>query len=402
MFKKQHPMVGARPGTLVTSHDAPKTEVQVVHYSRENVSQRPFDPDELRASLMVESGTTWVDVQGLGSLGKLEELAEIFGIHPLALEDVVNVPQRPKVEAYKDGLLIICRMMIRDQQGRLQTEQVSLYLGHNFVISFQQSHSDLLVPIRRRLDRRDARLRSYGPDYLAYAIIDSVIDAFYPVLESLGEELEQLEQRALEHPTPQLLQHLNATKNTLVNLRRSVWPQREAIHTLVRDDLSLISDDVRVYLRDAFDHCIQSADVIDMYRDMATNLMNTYLSSVGHRTNEVMKVLTIMSSIFVPLTFLAGIYGMNFQHMPELQVRWAYPLIWLTMFAIVGGMLVFFYRRGWIGQREVKRSAVQMIHRQPSEPHAKSQSNQAVDLSITREIRFSPEELEQLSQRKSA
>jgi magnesium transporter len=401
MFKKQHPMVGARPGTLVTSHDAPKTEVQVVRYTRENVSQRPFNPDELRASLLGESGTTWVDVQGLGSLDTLEQLAEVFEIHPLALEDMVNVPQRPKVEAYKDGLLIICRMMTRDQQGRLHTEQVSLYLGRNFVVSFQQSHGELFAPIRRRLERPDARLRNYGPDYLAYAIIDTVIDAYYPVLESLGDELEQLEQKAVENPTPQLLQHLNATKNKLVNLRRSIWPQREAVHTLVRDDLTLISDDVRIYLRDTFDHCIQSAEVIDMYRDMATNLLNTYLSSVGHRTNEVMKVLTIMSSIFVPLTFLAGIYGMNFQHMPELQVTWAYPLIWLTMFAIVGGMLVFFYRRGWIGHRDVKRNTVQVMDLKPV-PNAKSQSNPAVDLSITREMRFSPAELEQLSQRKSA
>jgi magnesium transporter len=193
-------------------------------------------------------------------------------------------------------------------------------------------------------------MRQHGAGYLGYALFDTIIDAYYPVLENIGNYLEQLEEIVVDHPSPTVLRHLNQTKNRLVNLRRSIWPQREAANALIHDSTPLIDDAVRVYLRDTYDHCVQTAEVTEMYREMVSGLMNTYLSAVSNRTNEVMKVLTVVATIFIPLTFLAGIYGMNFQYMPELHVRWAYPIMWVIMIGAAMGMLLFFHRRGWIGK----------------------------------------------------
>jgi magnesium transporter len=241
-------------------------------------------------------------------------------------------------------------MVSLDAAREVQMEQVAVLLSGNCVVTFQEHHGDVLDPLRTRIRDPKARIRKHGADFLMYAIIDTVIDGYYPVIDELGDHLEELEDIVMDNPSTEALMQLNRTKNLLVNLRRAIWPQREAVGSMIREENEYISDEVRVYLRDTYDHCVQSAEVIEMYREMATGLVNIYLSSVANRSNEVMKVLTIMASIFIPLTFMAGIYGMNFENIPELKMKWAYPTLWLVMSTTAIGMVIYFWRKGWIGK----------------------------------------------------
>ena len=372
MFRKLHPTAGSRPGTLIIPDDALPTRVTVTRYDNQGVDVREAtDHATLKAALDTDR-LVWVQVEGLRDVDLLLQIAEHFGVHPLALEDVVNVPQRPKQELADRYVLAITRAVREAGSEGPVTEQVSLVLGERFVLSFQESYATRFDPIRDRLQRPDARLRKLGSDYLAYALLDAVIDAFFPMLEKFGEDLERLEASVLASPQPDHLQRITDIKRHLIGLRRTTWAQREMVGELLRLDGTLAGDQVRTFTRDLYDHCMQIADVVDMYRETATGLVNTYLSSVGQRTNDIMKTLTIVGSIFIPLTFLAGIYGMNFEHMPELQSRWAYPLFWIAMGLITSGMVYYFYRCGWIGgqsfdeqvnnairQAECKVSAVQ-------------------------------------------
>lgn len=350
VFKKRHPGIGARPGTLMIADDAPPPKIRMISFDPDEVHEQEVSNSQDLASALVPDNITWVDVQGFGDEQLIREIGELFSIHPLAMEDVVNMPQRPKVELYDSQVLIITRMVSMKGQATVDMEQVTLVMGESYVLTFQERYGDVLDPVRERIRTGQGRpIRRNGSGYLSYAIIDTIVDAYYPVLEALGDHLELLEDIVVENPAGDVLRQLNRTKNMLVNLRRAIWPQREAVNSLIRDDNALIDDEVRVFLRDTYDHCVQTAEVVEMYREMATGLMNTYLSSIANRTNEVMKVLTIMASVFIPLTFLAGIYGMNFDHMPELHVWWAYPLIWLTMLLVGVGMMGFFWKKGWIG-----------------------------------------------------
>jgi len=265
------------------------------------------------------------------------------------------VPQLPKAEAYDDHDLLLARMVRADLPDRTDLEQVGIFLGKDHVLTFQDTYGDVLDPVRNRIRQGGGPIRKLGADYLAYAILDTIVDAYFPVLERLGNRLEDLETRILGHPDPSSLEELNDVRKHLVRLRRAIWPQRDAVHRMVRDESEYRGEAVRVYLRDTHDHCVQCAEVVEGYREIASGLFNTYLSMVGHRTNEIMKVLTIMASIFIPLTFLVGVYGMNFRHMPELGVRWAYPALLALMAGVGAGMLLWFRRRGWIGSRETPR-----------------------------------------------
>ncbi len=348
MFRKHHPQPGSRPGTLLIAPDAPATRVRVVRYSRDSVvDQEISDISEVRLDAPKDE-VTWIDVQGFGDEALLQQIAERFHIHPLAMEDVVNAPQRPKAELYSGQLLIIVRIVTMPTAMDVGVSQLGMIVGPQYVITFQDQYNDRFEPVLQRIARPTARLRQNGPSYLAYAILDTAVDAAYPVLESLGEQLEWLERQVIANPQPQLLSQVNRIRNRLVDVRRATWPQRDAVQALLVIDNDLIRDEVKVFLRDTYDHCVQTAEVIEMYRETASGLLNTYLSSVAHRSNEVMKVLTMMSSIFVPLTFIAGIYGMNFEHMPELSLTWMYPGVWCVMLATAAGMLWFFRRRGWI------------------------------------------------------
>jgi magnesium transporter len=352
-FKKKHTKVGARPGTLAIAKNAPPPKITSIHYNATEHRAVEVDSIEELTEAFNENEVSWVDVQGFGDRTIMRKLGTIFNLHPLLLEDVVNVPQRPKSEPYEDQLLLIVRMVRLDEDettGKpiVDMEQVSMVIGKDYVITFQERHGDILDPVRKRLISNKGIIRKRGPDYLAYAIADTIIDGYYPVLEIVGNHLESLETEVIDNPSPSVLGELNRLKNQLINLRRAIWPQREAINQLVRGNHALISEEVGVYLRDTYDHCIQTSEVAEMYREMVTGLMNTYLSSVANRTNEVMKVLTIMASIFIPLTFMAGIYGMNFEHMPELKYEYSYVILWVAMGTVATGMLIFFYRKGWI------------------------------------------------------
>lgn len=351
-FQKRHPEVGARPGTLVIPEQAPVPVIRIIQYRPDDVTNADAETIEQIQELLTEEGVTWVDVQGFGNPSLMQQIGDLFKLHPLLLEDVVNAPQRPKVEEFGEQLLIIVRMVSVKDGMQIDMEQVSIVVGRNYVLTFQERYGDVLDPVRRRIRSGIGIMRKRGPDYLAYAIADTIIDGYYPVLEAIGLRLEEMEDLVILHPTPEVLKSLNGLKNHLVNLRRGIWPQRDSVNQIVRGDHSCVTEEVRIYLRDTYDHCVQTSEVAEMYREMVSGLMNLYLSSIANRTNEVMKVLTIMASIFIPLTFLAGIYGMNFDHMPELHVWWAYPIIWFTMFAVAGGMLVYFRRLGWIGSQQ--------------------------------------------------
>lgn len=348
-FRKRRPPVGAQPGTLVTSADAEKPRIHVITYGPTDVTERTVtDPETLRDCLAGDH-VSWIDVQGLGDEAVLRQIGEVFGLHPLALEDAVNIPQRPKSEGYELQHLFITRMTRLGEGSGLDAEQVSIFIGPHYVLTLQERHGDVFDPVRLRIRAGKGLIRRQGPDYLAYALIDTVIDGYYPVIEAIGDRLHEIEEEVLQHPSPSGLQRIHRIRRDLLAMRRAVWPQREAVNALIREETPLVSSTVRQYLRDSHDHAVQIADVIETYRELAGSLMDMYLSSMSQRTNEVMKVLTIMSSIFIPLTFLAGIYGMNFQHMPELQSPMAYPVLLGVMAVLTVAMLLFFRRKGWIG-----------------------------------------------------
>jgi magnesium transporter len=346
---------GSIPGTLSIEADASPPVIFLIDYNATNAVRVKIDQPEDCAPYLDSESVSWVDVQGLGNENVLRRVGEVFDLHPLVLEDVVNVPQRPKIDEYGDQVLFIARMVTPKENGRgFVAEQVSLILGKHYLLTVQEEPDyDCFGPVRERIRSAKGTIRQHGADYLAYALIDAIIDGFFPVLEDYGEALEELEDEVVESPTRQSLEKIHRIKRELLALRRAIWPQRDAINSLIRDCHDLISEEVRVYLRDCYDHTVQVIDMVETYREVASSLMDVYVSSVGNRMNEVMKVLTIVSTIFIPLTFIAGVYGMNFNpdaspfNMPELNWYWGYPLCWLVMIAVALVMVLYFKRRGW-------------------------------------------------------
>ena len=346
---------GSMPGTLNIEPNAPPPVIVLIDYNEQTAIRLQVEtPEECAAHLDTES-VSWVDVKGLGSEDILKRLGEVFTLHPLVLEDIVNVPQRPKVEEYDDQLLIIARMVMLRRSGRsFLTEQVSLILGKHYLLTVQEEpENDCFATVRERIRLNKGTIRKHNADYLAYTLLDSIVDGFFPILENYGEEIEDLEGEVVSNPTRQTLEKIHKIKRELLTLRRSIWPQRDAINALIRDGSDLISDEVRVYLRDCYDHAVQVLDMVETYRELSSSLMDVYLSSVSNRMNEVMKLLTIVSTIFIPLTFVAGVYGMNFNteksplNMPELNWYLGYPLCLAVMIAIATTLIVFFKRKGW-------------------------------------------------------
>ncbi|MBW4608785.1 MAG: magnesium/cobalt transporter CorA [Hassallia sp. WJT32-NPBG1] len=346
---------GDMPGTLIVDADAPPPIIFLIDYNETNVIRKQLNTPEECTPYLDRESVSWVDVQGLGSADILHRLGKVFDLHPLVLEDVVNVPERPKIEDYDDQLVIISRMVVpKERVCGFYSEQVSLVLGKHYLLTVQEEpEHDCLEGVRLRIQKGKGLIRSSGADYLAYALLDAIIDGFFPVLELYGERIEELEQEVIIKPRPKTLQKIYKIRRELLQLRRAIWPQRDAINSLIREGNDLISDEVRIYLRDCYDHAVQVMDMVETYRELASGLMDVYLSAVSNRMNEVMKFLTVMSSIFIPLTFVAGIYGMNFNtekspwNMPELNWYWGYPLCLAAMGAIAGGLIFLFWRRGW-------------------------------------------------------
>ncbi|MBM4042588.1 MAG: magnesium/cobalt transporter CorA [Planctomycetes bacterium] len=348
MCAKHHKMPGTAPGTLVAPKGAltPKA-VHVIHYGQDSVAEADIASVEELARLRNGKGVVWVNVDGLGDVELLGKLGQLFDLHPLALEDVVSVHQRPKVDEYEDNLYLVVRML--HYEAELRTEQVSLFLGKDFVLTFQEDVGDCLDPIRERLRKEGGQLRRRGADYLMYAIVDAIIDHHFPVLERLGEQVEELEDEALERPSQRTMARVHQAKRELLSLRRSIWPLREAVNALLRTESPLISKNTRLYLRDCYDHTVRILDMVETHRELVGDLTDMYLSSMSNRMNQVMKVLTVIATIFMPLTFLAGVYGMNFRHLPEVEWRWGYLAFWLAIVIVTLLMLWLFRRKGWLG-----------------------------------------------------
>lgn len=335
--------------------------VQVIAYDERGLVEHGPEALAKLAELLERWRVVWVNVDGLGDTQLVTQLGQALGLHGLALEDAVNTHQRPKFDAYDDHLFVIARMatLVRDQ---LDTEQLALCVGRGFVVTFQEGKpGDCLDPVRDRLRRSAGRVRSEGADYLAYALLDAVVDHYFPLLESLGEKLDELEQRIVSRAPESTPSDIVRLKHDLLIFRRALWPLREALSNISRESGPFIADTTRPYLRDCYDHVIQLVDVLEIYRELASTLMDVYLSTVSNRMNEVMKVLTVIATIFIPLTFVAGVYGMNFDpaaspwNMPELHWHYGYPLSLLLMAAIAVGLLWYFRRRGWLGGAPPRR-----------------------------------------------
>jgi magnesium transporter len=351
LIKKRSKKSGLPPGTLVHIGEkkAEASKIRLMDYDEGHFQEKEVKTIEECFLFKEKPTVTWINVDGLHQVEILEKLGECYGLHPLVLEDILNTDQRPKMEDFGEYLYIVLKALDDDSKGgEIEPDQISFILGSCFVFSFQEREGDTFDPVRERIRNNKGRIRKMGADYLAYALLDSIVDNYFIVLEKLGERIELLEEKLIASPTPETLHIIHRLKREMIFLRKSVWPLREVINGLERGESSLIQEPTRIYLRDVYDHTIQTIDTIETYRDMVSGMLDIYLSSVSNRLNSVMKVLTIIATIFMPLTFLAGIYGMNFKVMPELEWRWGYPSVWLIMVGIGVSMLIYFRKKKWL------------------------------------------------------
>lgn len=354
LFRK--PRIGAPPGELADTSAHQPTRVKVLSYNESGIDERECESADTAIEIARdESRRHWIDLQGLRDVTIIHDIARAFEVHELAIADSINTPQRPKFEAYDEHLIFIGRMFRLANEGQTFSEQLTLFLTRNVVITVQEWHGDVFDPVRARARDPKSKLRQKSAAYLAYALIDTMMDAVYPVIDVLNDQLEETEIHITTDPIPGDFTRLHAIKRELLHLGRSLRPQREAINNMIRNNSDFIDDDARFYLRDTFDHAVQVLEAVDTYRDLTGELTDLYLSVVSNRMNEIMKILTIISTIFMPLSFLAGVYGMNFQHMPELAYQWSYPIVLGVMALIGGGMLLFFRSKGWLGSRGRRR-----------------------------------------------
>jgi len=350
-IKKRSKKAGLPPGTLVHIGEkkAETPKITIMDYDEAHFQEKETKTIEECLLFKDKPTVTWINIDGLHQVEILERLGECYGLHPLVLEDILNTDQRPKMEDYGEYLFIVLRMLnYNDKSSEIEVEQISLILGTNFVLSFQEKEGDTFNPIRERIRNSKGRIRRMGADYLSYSLLDSIVDNYFIILEKLGEKIEFLEDELVTRPTPETLQIIHHLKREMIYLRKAVWPLREVIGSLERGEPPLVKETIRVYLRDVYDHTIQVIDTIETFRDMVSGMLDIYLSSISNRLNAVMKVLTIIATIFMPLTFLAGIYGMNFKYMPELEWRWSYPVVWLIMVGIGVSMLLYFRKKKWL------------------------------------------------------
>lgn len=348
--KKRSKKTGLVQGSLVHigNQYAEKSKITLIRFDEFSIVEKEIaNAVDLSAEKNLP-GVTWININGLHDVQLLAEIGNIFGVHPLIMEDILNTDQRPKTEDFADYIYIVLKTFHNHSAENLNPEQVSIILGHNFVLSFQEKESSLFEPIRERLRNNKGRIRKSGSDYLAHDIIDNIVDNYFIVLENLEDKIEKLEDDLVKQTTPTRLETIHRLKRELIFLRKSLWPLREAISSLQRSDSPLINESSVVYFKDISDHIIAIIDTVDTYRDMLAGMLDIYLSSTSVKLNEVMKVLTIIATIFMPLTFLAGVYGMNFRYMPELEWHWGYFAIWTVMLIIAIFMLIFFRNKKWL------------------------------------------------------
>jgi len=351
LTKKISKKAGLPPGSLVHigERKTEKPRIRRIAYDEECFEEQDLDGIEEASPSKAEPSVTWLNIDGIHQVDLIEKLGKMFHLHPLALEDVLNTDQRPKLDDYEDYICVILKMLTyNDKENQLKIEQVSLIVGPTFVVSLQESEGDVFNSIRERLRKTKGRIRKMGSDYLAYALVDAIVDNYFVVLEKIGEEIEVLEDELLSDPKPETSRTIHHLKRELIFLRKSVWPLREVIAQLERGESGLVKEQTKLFLRDVYDHTVHVIDTVETFRDMVSGMIDVYLTSVSYKLNEIMKVLTIIATIFIPLTFIAGVYGMNFKYMPELEWRAGYVFAWGLMIAFAVILLFYFKRKKWI------------------------------------------------------
>lgn len=351
MHKKRSIKTGLPPGSLIHIGEkkAESVRISILDYDENQFQEKEAKTIEECFPFKDKPTTTWINIDGLHQVDIIEKIGKKFDFHPLLLEDILNTEQRPKIEDFETHIYIVLKMLYYDEKtNEITSEQISIIFGHNFVISFQEKEGDIFDPIRERIRTGKGRIRKMGADYLAYSLMDGIVDSYFIILEKLGENIEDVEETMITDPKPETLRGIHSLKRKMISLRKSVWPLREVLSALERSDSSLIREPTRIYLKDVYDHTIQVIDTVETYRDVLSGMLDVYLSSISNKMNEIMKVLTIIATIFIPLTFIAGVYGMNFEFMPELGWRWGYPAIWVVMISVGILMLVYFRKKKWI------------------------------------------------------
>jgi len=351
MLKRRIKKTGLPSESLVYTGEKKdgKIDIHIIDYNEATFTEQVVASVGVCIPYKNKPSITWINLDGVHNVPVLEKLGDCFGLHRLVLEDILNTDQRPKAEDYGEYLYIVLKMLTNGKDNEIVTEQLSIIVGANFVLSFQEGlEGDVFNQIRDRIRTGKGRIRKMGADYLAYALIDSIVDNYFVILEKFGEKIETLETELIENPTQKTVQRIYQLKRELIFLHNAVWPLREAVSSLGKLESPLIGEATTPYLRDVYDHVIHVIDSVDIYREMISGMLDMYLSSVSYRLNEVMKVLTVISLIFMPLTFIAGVYGMNFKYMPELEWKYGYYLIWLVMAGIVAGMVIYFRRKKWL------------------------------------------------------
>ena len=350
-YAKKRSDRGLPPGTLVHVGEkkAERVRITIVDYDESHFLEKEAKTVEECFPFKDTPTVTWINIEGLHQVEIIEKIGDHFEIHPLLQEDILNTEQRPKAEDFENYIFIILKMIAYDEKkNEITSEQVSIVLGKNFVISFQERGGNVFDSVRERIKYGKGRIKKMGTDYLAYSLMDAIVDNYFAALETLGEKIEFLEEGLISSPTPRKLQSLHELKREMLSFRKLIWPLREAVSVLEREESPIIQETTRIYLRDIYENIIQAIDTVEILRDMLSGMLDIYLSSISNRMNEIMKVLTIISTIFIPLTFIAGVYGMNFKFMPELEMQWGYFMI-LSLMAAIGFLMVFYFRRkGWL------------------------------------------------------
>ena len=349
--KKRSTKSGLPPGALIHIGEkkAEKVRISILDYDENQFEEKEAKTIEECFPFKDKPTTTWINIDGLHQVDIIEKIGKYFDFHPLLLEDILNTEQRPKIEDFENHIYIVLKILdYEDKTNEINSEQISIIFGQNFVISFQEKEVDVFNQIKERIRTGKGRIRKMGADHLAYSLIDAIVDGYFIILEKLGENIEVVEEKMIANPTPETLHAIHRLKRKMISLRKSVWPLREVVSALERSDSSLIQESTRIYLKDVYDHTVQVIDSVETFRDMLSGMLDVYLSSISNKMNEIMKVLTIIATIFIPLTFIAGVYGMNFENMPELKWRWGYPAIWSVMLFIGILMLVYFRKKKWL------------------------------------------------------
>ncbi|MEW9097311.1 MAG: magnesium/cobalt transporter CorA [Clostridiaceae bacterium] len=349
-IKSRKSKIGTAPGTLVHvgEHVSDDIKITRISYNEENFNKAVYEDIEKCLSSCRDDSINWINIDGLDSIETISYIGKRFNIHPLILEDILNTTQRPKIDIDNNYIYIVIKMLYYDKSIKeIKSEQVSLIILENYVLSFQEFRGDVFDDLRRRLERDKSNIRAKGTDYLAYSLIDSIVDSYFDIIESIGNSIDTIEDTLMSNPSKKTLDDIYKLKRELIFLRNSIWPLREVLSKLVKSEYKLIEDKTVMFLRDVYDHTIEIVDIIETYRDILSGMLDTYLSSVSNKTNEIMKVLTIFSTIFIPLSFLTGIYGMNFEYMPELKFKHGYLIFWVITITCILAMVDYFRRKKW-------------------------------------------------------